>query len=97
LTRNSSAHWIAVAVVSVLGNISPMSLLHTASDDVQVGGYRISKGAVVIPNLDTVMHDETIFPDYCKFDPIRFLDEEGNFQGLENILTCRRSLTNFIT
>ena len=80
-----------------LGNISPMSLPHTASDDVQVGGYRIPKGAVVIPNLDSVMHDETIFPDSCKFDPTKFLDEEGNFQGLENILTCRRSLTNFIT
>jgi cytochrome P450 len=32
------------------------------------------------------MHDETIFPDSYKFDPTRFLDEEGNFQGLENIL-----------
>jgi hypothetical protein len=49
------------------GNISPMSLPHTTSDDVQVGGYRIPKGAVVIPNLDSVMHDETIFPDSCKF------------------------------
>ena len=68
------------------GNILPMSLPHTASDDVKVGGYRIPKGAVVIPNLDSVMHDETIFPDSYKFDPTRFLDEEGNFQGLENIL-----------
>jgi cytochrome P450 len=32
------------------------------------------------------MHDETIFPDSYKFDPTRFLDEEGNLQGLENIL-----------
>jgi cytochrome P450 len=24
------------------------------------------------------MHDETIFPDSYKFDPTRFLDEEGN-------------------
>jgi cytochrome P450 len=40
------------------GSMSP----HTASDDVKVGGYRIPKGAVVIPNLDSVMHDETIFP-----------------------------------
>jgi cytochrome P450 len=39
-----------------------MSLPHTASDDVKVGGYRIPKGAVIIPNLDSVMHDETIFP-----------------------------------
>jgi cytochrome P450 family 2 subfamily K len=36
-----------------LGNILPMSLPHTASDDVIVGGYRIPKGAVVIPNLDS--------------------------------------------
>jgi cytochrome P450 len=34
------------------------------------------KGAVVIPNLDSVMHDETIFPDSCKFDPTRFLDDD---------------------
>jgi len=61
-----------------LGKILPMSLPHTASDDVKVGGYRIPKGAVVIPNLDSVMHDETIFPDSYKFDPTRFLDEEGN-------------------
>jgi hypothetical protein len=37
-------------------------------------------------HLDSVMHDETIFPDSYKFDPTRFLDEEGNLQGLENIL-----------
>jgi cytochrome P450 family 2 subfamily J len=45
-----------------------MSHPHTAFDDVQVGGYRIPKGAVVIPNLDSVMYDEAIFPDYYKFD-----------------------------
>jgi cytochrome P450 len=69
-----------------LGNILPMSLRNTASDDVKVGGYRIPKGALVIPNLDSIMHDETIFPDSYKFDPTRFLNEEGNFHGLENIL-----------
>jgi cytochrome P450 len=77
-----------------LGNILPMSLQHTASDDVKVGGYRIPKGAVVIPNLDSIMHDETIFPDSYKFDPTRFLDEEGNFHGLENILPF--SLVKFV-
>jgi cytochrome P450 len=77
-----------------LGNISPMSLPHTASDDVKVGGYRIPNWAVVIPNLDSVMHDETIFPDSYKFDPTWFLDEEGNFQGLENILPL--SLRKFV-
>ena len=51
-----------------------------------MGGYRIPKGAVVIPNLNSVMYDETIFPDSYKFDPTRFPYEEGNFQGLENIL-----------
>jgi cytochrome P450 len=69
-----------------LGNILPMSLRNTASDDVKVEGYRIPKGALVIPNLDSIMHDETIFPDSYKFDPTRFLNEEGNFHGLENIL-----------
>jgi cytochrome P450 len=53
--------------------------LENASDDVIVWGYRIPKGAVVIPNLDSVMHDETIFPDSYKFDPTRFLDEEDIF------------------
>ena len=69
-----------------LGNIVHMSLRNTASDDVKVGGYRIPKGAVVIPNLDSIMHDETIFPDSYKFDQTRFLDKEGNCHGLENIL-----------
>ena len=63
LSEKSHFHYCEAVMTESqrLGNILPMSLRNTASDDVRVGGYRIPKGAVVIPNLDSIMHDETIF------------------------------------
>lgn len=75
-----------IAEVQRLGDIGPFSLPHTASQDTNVCGYRIPKGAIVIPNLNSVMHDETVFPNSTKFDPGRFLDAEGKFCVKEKFL-----------
>ncbi|XP_063397375.1 cytochrome P450 2J2-like [Mytilus trossulus] len=66
--------------------ILPMSISHTTSEDTVVNGYRIPKGAIVVPNLYSVMHDEKVFPDSHKFDPRRFLDSNGKFHAPEKFL-----------
>lgn len=75
-----------IAEVQRIGDIAPFSVPHTASEDTNVCGYRIPKGAIVIPNLNSVMHDETVFPNSTKFDPGRFLDAEGKFCVQEKFL-----------
>jgi cytochrome P450 len=69
-----------------LGNIAPFSLPHTAQEDIVIDGYRIPKGSIVVPSLNSAMHDEKIFPNSNTFDPTRFLDDKGKLIRHENLL-----------
>ena len=69
-----------------LGNIVPLSLFHQATDDLVIQNCRIPKGAIVIPVLDSVMHDEAVFPNSRQFDPTRFINEEGKFCNQDKIM-----------
>ncbi len=44
------------------------------------GGYSIPAGTLVMSNLDEIMRDPEAFPDPHRFDPERFLDEQGRFR-----------------
>jgi cytochrome P450 family 2 subfamily U polypeptide 1 len=59
-----------------LNIIKPFSLPHTAQEDIVIDGYRIPKGSIVVPSLNSAMHDEKIFPNSNTFDPTRFLDHK---------------------
>ncbi|XP_033743126.1 cytochrome P450 2J6-like [Pecten maximus] len=58
-------------------NIVPLSVQHGAKKDIAYKGFVIPKDAMIIPNLDSVLGDPTVFPEPEKFDPSRFLDAEG--------------------
>lgn len=70
-----------------LGNIVPFSLPHLVSDDISIKGYTLPKGSVIFPVLDSVAHDEELFPDNNEFNPERFLDTNGKVCGQEKLLT----------
>ncbi|THD00192.1 hypothetical protein EYZ11_000383 [Aspergillus tanneri] len=53
--------------------VTPMAGPHLCSQDEIYKGYLIPKGAVVLPNLWTFTHDETIYKDPMSFNPERFL------------------------
>ena len=59
-------------------DVTPLAVAHTVSDDVVFMGYRIPKGCIVLPNINSVLRDEAIWKDPEIFRPERFLDEHGN-------------------
>ncbi|CAG2253589.1 unnamed protein product [Mytilus edulis] len=70
-----------------LGNIVPFSLPHTVSEDIYYKGMKIPKDSVIFPSLDSVVYDDSLFPNSHIFNPERFIDENGKLCGQEKILT----------
>ena len=61
------------------------SLLHTATEDVELDGFIIPKGSSVQASLLAVMNDPDHFPEPEKFKPERYLS--GNtFKVCQNCL-----------
>jgi cytochrome P450 len=77
-----------------LGNIVPLSLTHLVTGDVKCKGYKIPKGSVIFPCLDSVIHNEKLFPNSHDFKPERFIDTDGKVYNQDKALTF--SLGKFI-
>ena len=63
-----------------------LSAPHFATTDVEIGEYVIPKGATVLPSLMHVMLDPDHFPNPHKFNPDRFIDEQGRFKHHERVI-----------
>ncbi|KAJ8297844.1 hypothetical protein KUTeg_024375 [Tegillarca granosa] len=72
-------------------NIAPLSVPHTCDKNMMYKGYTIPKNTVIIPNLDSVMSDPALFPKPEKFEPLRFIDDQGKLCGQEKGLSWRSS------
>uniref|UniRef100_K1Q054 Steroid 17-alpha-hydroxylase/17,20 lyase n=1 Tax=Magallana gigas TaxID=29159 RepID=K1Q054_MAGGI len=59
------------------GVIAGLSVPHLTICDTQVGGYDIPKDTVVLINHFALHRDTKYWKDPEKFDPLRFLDENG--------------------
>ncbi|UMM33197.1 hypothetical protein L5515_006762 [Caenorhabditis briggsae] len=66
-------------------NIVPINLFHATTKDTVINGYPIKKGTGVIAQISTVMLDEETFPDPYKFNPDRFIDEDGKLKKVEEL------------
>ncbi|KAK0423275.1 hypothetical protein QR680_008061 [Steinernema hermaphroditum] len=65
--------------VQRVGNILPFTLQHAVQEDVDIAGYRIPKGTIVIPQFQAVHESPEEFEDPLAFHPERFLSPEGTF------------------
>ncbi|XP_060244959.1 cytochrome P450 2D26 isoform X2 [Meriones unguiculatus] len=65
--------------VQRFADIAPMNLPHLTSRDIEVQGFRIPKGTTLIPNLSSVLKDETVWEKPLQFHPEHFLDAQGHF------------------
>lgn len=63
-----------------MGNIVPLALPHSTNKEVQLGGYTIPKGVLIIPNLASVLIDKKEWATPSTFDPGHFLNKEGKFE-----------------
>ncbi|KAL5012956.1 hypothetical protein ScPMuIL_011507 [Solemya velum] len=62
------------------GDVTPFSLAHAVSRDIEFRGYKLPQNTIVIPFLHSVMNDPTLCPNPDEFNPSRFLDADGNLQ-----------------
>ncbi|CAG5128741.1 unnamed protein product, partial [Candidula unifasciata] len=77
----------AIMETSRLASIVPLSLMHTCSEEVTLRGYTIPKGTFIVPNLDSVLLDKTIWgEDVLTFRPERFLDANGKVKDREELI-----------
>ncbi|XP_012892199.1 PREDICTED: LOW QUALITY PROTEIN: cytochrome P450 2E1-like [Dipodomys ordii] len=61
-------------------NLIPSNFPHEVTRDIMFRGYRIPKGTVVVPALDSLLYDRQEFPEPDKFKPEHFLNENGKFK-----------------
>ncbi|XP_025099204.1 cytochrome P450 2U1-like [Pomacea canaliculata] len=60
-----------------LADIAPFSVQHGLEQDVKFMDYKLPKGTVIIPCLESVLHDPEIWDEPLAFRPERFLDASG--------------------
>ncbi|KAK5655749.1 hypothetical protein OQA88_5286 [Cercophora sp. LCS_1] len=53
--------------------IAPMGFPHTATEDIEINGLFISKGALILPAVWWFLHDPEVYADPERFNPDRFL------------------------
>nr|XP_042905422.1 cytochrome P450 2J2-like [Parasteatoda tepidariorum] len=71
-TTMEGQRWKTVAPLG----LSPLGLFR-AREDTKIGGYHIPKGAIVISNAWALHNDPEYWPEPEKFEPERFLLEDG--------------------
>jgi cytochrome P450 len=59
-------------------SLVPLSVFHWTTEDVELSGYNIPKGTMVMPNLYAAHFDEKVWGDPENFRPERFLDASGD-------------------
>ncbi|KAH7889001.1 cytochrome P450 [Phlebopus sp. FC_14] len=53
--------------------VTPLAVPHVCTGDIIYNGFLIPKGSYLIPNIWSILHDETTYPDPEIFRPERFL------------------------
>ncbi|XP_038857444.1 cytochrome P450 2F2-like [Salvelinus namaycush] len=61
----------------------PLSVFHSTTRDTEVMGYSIPKGTLIIPNLTSVLSEEGQWKFPHEFNPLNFLNEQGEFEKPE--------------
>ncbi|XP_063056817.1 cytochrome P450 2J4-like [Engraulis encrasicolus] len=69
-----------------VGNILPLNVTRSATQDTQVGDYVIPKGTMVMGILYSILFDETEWETPHTFNPDHFLDAECKFRKREAFL-----------
>eukprot|EP00058_Branchiostoma_floridae_P001850 XP_002587338.1 hypothetical protein BRAFLDRAFT_100536 [Branchiostoma floridae] len=68
-----------LAEVTRISPVTPITIPHGTSNDTVFRGYNIPKDTVVTVNIWSVHHDPKLWPEPDKFDPTRFIDDEGKY------------------
>ena len=66
-----------IAELLRIASVGPTGVPRLASEDFEFHGYFIRKGTAIYPSIYTLHYDPKIFPEPEKFQPERFLSEDG--------------------
>ncbi|XP_067368509.1 cytochrome P450 2J4-like isoform X2 [Channa argus] len=69
-----------------MGNIAPLGLSRMTNKDTVLDKYTIPKGTMIMPTLNSVLHDESMWETPHSFNPQHFLDTDGTFRNREAFL-----------
>ncbi|XP_075453632.1 cytochrome P450 2J4-like [Ascaphus truei] len=61
------------------GNIAAVGVPRCSTKNVTLNGFSLEKDTMILPNLDSVLHDPQHWETPNQFSPNHFLDKEGNF------------------
>ncbi|KAJ8280658.1 hypothetical protein GJAV_G00057430 [Gymnothorax javanicus] len=65
--------------VQRIGDTVPLSVFHSTTRDTRLMGYDIPKGTLIIPNLSSVLSEESQWKFPHEFNPSNFLNDKGEF------------------
>lgn len=60
-------------------SVIPTGIPHATTEDVELFGFRIPKGAMIMPFQWGIHMNPSIWKNPDEFDPRRFIDSEGRF------------------
>ncbi|KAK5967949.1 Unspecific monooxygenase [Trichostrongylus colubriformis] len=84
----SEMHYMNAVINEIqrVANLLPLNVFHETTCDVNIDGYHIPSGTLVLPQISTVMYDEKVFPNPYDFDPSRHLAEDGTFVRIDEMI-----------
>ncbi|KAF2024274.1 cytochrome P450 [Setomelanomma holmii] len=66
--------WAVVQETHRWHPVAPMAIPHASTKEDMINGYRIPKGALLLPNTWWFTHDPAVYPDPMEFRPERFIE-----------------------
>lgn len=83
LQLRDKCHYIQAVISETMRfrPIVPLGIPHKATSDVELAGYTIKKGTMVMASLHNVMNDDTCFDEPHLFKPERFINSSGEYNA----------------
>ena len=72
-----------IAEIQRLGDIVPLGVPHATTEDTNLRDFFIPKDTMIIANMYSIHRDPKLWEEPEKFNPERFLDDDGKFTKRE--------------